>query len=290
MSRARANATIRLGISTCPNDTFAFHGLLNGKIDSRGLQFDIQLFDIQQLNERLGEGSLDVAKASFFAALQLAKSMLVLPCGSAIGFGVGPLLLSARPTKLSELQHELAGRPAVVLCPGALTTATFLCQTMLPFAVETQQVPFSEIMPRLADRRADLGACIHEGRFVWREQGLHLVADLGEIWERRTESPLPLGGLLARSDLPDDVLQRVQDVVRDSIRYAHAHRAETAPTMRRYAQEFSDEVLFAHVDLYVNAWTLDLGSIGRKALATMRRVAVERGLLPSDGPALRIGE
>lgn len=279
---------VRLGISTCPNDTFAFHALLTGQVDPRGLRFDVQLLDIQQLNERLRAGQLDVAKASFFAALRLAESMVVLPSGSALGFGVGPVLLSVEPTNLEGLQARLGGRCASVLCPGATTTATFLTRTMLPFPVEMRQVGFSEIMPRLANREADLGACIHEGRFVWREKGLHLVADLGEIWERQTGGPLPLGGLLASDRLPTDVLQRVQQVVHDSICWARANRTATVSTMRRHAQEFSDEVLFAHVDLYVNDWTIDLGSIGRTALGTMRRVAVEREMIPAHWPELRI--
>ncbi len=288
MSPREKRSTLRLGISTCPNDTFAFHGLLNDKIDTRGLQFDIQLFDIQELNERLATGTLDVAKASFYAALQLAEWVTVLPSGSAIGFGVGPLLLSANATPFDDLPKALAGRRAVVLCPGATTTATFLCRTMLPFEVDLQHVPFSEIIPRLASGAADLGACIHEGRFVWREHSLHLVADLGELWERQTAHPLPLGGLLARSNLSGDILHRVQGVVQDSICYAQRNRGETVETMRRYAQEFDDDVLFAHVDLYVNEWTLDLGSIGRTALATMHQVAVSRGLLPANWPELKV--
>lgn len=280
--------TIRLGISTCPNDTFAFHGLLTGRVDRRGLTFDLQLLDIQQLNERLASGTLDVAKASFYAALQLGDLVVALPSGSAIGFGVGPLLLSWREISLGELKAESARRPIGIACPGATTTATFLCRSMLPFPAEMQQIPFSEIMPRLKSRAADLGACIHEGRFVWQEQGLFVVADLGALWEDATGQPLPLGGLFARADLPIEIARRVQEVIRDSIEYGRRHRGETIETMRRYAQEFDDDVLLAHVDLYVNDWTVDLGSVGRAALASMHDVAISRGLLPRNHSRLQV--
>jgi 1,4-dihydroxy-6-naphthoate synthase len=288
MNASAAQPVIRLGISTCPNDTFAFHGLLNGKTESHGLRFEISLLDIQELNERLAAGRLDVGKASFFAAMRLADSTVVLPCGAALGFGVGPVLLARRPTDLRGLQKTLSGKPATVLCPGETTTAAFLTQTLLPFPVRMVQVPFSQIMPRLVSGDADLGTCIHEGRFVFRELGLHLVADLGELWEQQTEVPLPLGGLLARRDLSEDVLERVQSAIAESLRYAHAHRSETLPTMRRYAQEMSDNVLFAHVDLYVNDWTSDLGLTGEQSLATMHQLAIDRGVLSPGSPRLRI--
>ncbi len=280
--------SIRLGISTCPNDTFAFHALLQGKISTCGLNFDIQLLDIQQLNERLAASHLDVAKASFYAGLGLTDSTVVLPCGAAIGFGVGPVLLSSRATDLASIAVRQNDSPLEIICPGASTTATFLCQTMLPFAVATRQVTFSEIIPLLAAGQAELGACIHEGRFVWREKGLHLIADLGEIWERQTSKPLPLGGLLAHSDIPESVLRQVSAIVRESIEYARANRSETVETMRRYAQEFDDKVLFAHVDLYVNDWTVDMGLQGREALSAMHEVAVRKGLIAGDVRSFRV--
>lgn len=262
-----SDRTIRLAISTCPNDTFAFHGLLNGKVDTRGLAFDIQLLDIEQLNEGLMNGEFDVAKASFHAALALADQTVVLPVGSALGFGVGPLLLAARegvrPVATTGGDDEPAN---LTLCPGKWTTAYLLFRLFYGAKCPVEHVVFSEIMPRLALQSAGFGVCIHEGRFTWQDQGLHCVEDLGARWEQETGAPLPLGGLLGRRSLGVEQLRRVSAVIRDSLEYGLTHRDQTETTMRRFAQEFSREVLFRHVDLYVNEWTRDLGVEGRRAL------------------------
>jgi len=278
--------TLRLGISTCPNDTFAFYGLLDRRVDLRGLEFEVELLDVQELNCRLFEDAFDVAKASFHAALLLSDRYGVLPSGSALGFGNGPLLLAAHegthPGEMMSVdsQSTKTERPPRVLCPGELTTATLLYKLFHPGEGEVEHAVFSEIMPALKRKEADFGVCIHEGRFTWREQGLALVEDLGAVWENATSAPLPLGGILARSALGDDVLDRVQHVIRDSLEYGLAHREETAATMRRHAQELSEEVMFAHVDLYVNRWTLNLGDEGRRALNVLSGRAVQAGIVP----------
>lgn len=281
-------ATIHLGISTCPNDTFTFHGLIENKVDRHGLDFHFEMLDVEELNRRLFAGQFDVAKASFHAALRLADQVGVLPSGSALGFGVGPLLLAARPgTHPRDLVRDTGSsddtpRAARVLCPGEMTTATLLFRLFHPGEGEVRQVVFSEIMPALESRRAEFGVCIHEGRFTWRERGLALVEDLGTVWEQQTATPLPLGGIVARHRLGSDTLRRVQAAIHDSLEYGLAHRAETVATMRRYAQELTEEIMFAHVDLYVNQWTRDLGDDGRRALATLAERAAEANILP-DG-------
>lgn len=263
---------LRIGISTCPNDTFAFHALLAGEVDLDGLPFAIELGDIEELNGRMRDGALDVAKVSFHAALHLADRVRVLGAGSALGYGVGPLLVAA------------AGRAEVadplVLCPGEGTTATLLHRLFHPEHGRVEHVVFSDIFPRLRAGRADRGVCIHEGRFTWREQGLELVEDLGETWERAAESPLPLGGLVASRALPLETCARVRDGVARSITWGLEHRERCLPTMRRYAQELSDEVLESHVDLYVNERTLELGDPGRQALERLAELAEARELIP----------
>ena len=149
--------------------------------------------------------------------------------------------------------------------PRALTTATLLYRLFYPDCGRLSQVVFSDIMPALVEGRAEFGVCIHEGRFTWEQQGLSLVEDLGTRWEQETGRPLPLGGILARLDLGVGTLARIHRAISDSIRYGLEHRQETLESMRRYAQEFSDDVLFAHVDLYVNEWTKDLGTTGADA-------------------------
>lgn len=269
--------TIRLGISTCPNDTFAFHGLLTRAVDWRRLEFTVELLDIEQLNTRMLRGEFDVCKVSFAAALGMARDVVVLPSGSALGFGVGPLLLAAeadtRPTSATQL----------TLCPGEQTTATLLFELFHPRTTRIEQTVFSGIMPRLAAGTADFGVCIHEGRFTWQEQGLSLVEDLGLRWERETGCPLPLGGIVASRRLPADTVARVQGVIRDSLERALAAPAAALPTMRAHAQEFDDDVLVRHVDLYVNHHTLDLGVVGKRALDELSARAAAVGLHRGGG-------
>ncbi len=274
--------TIKLGISTCPNDTFAFHGILSGTVDTRGLQFDVELLDIEELNRGLFSGKFDVAKTSFHAALKLAADTVVLRVGSALGFGVGPLLLAAKPDTLPTSQDQLT------LCPGLNTTASLLFELFYRNRTRVEQVAFSEIMPRLQQHRADFGVCIHEGRFTWQDQGLACVEDLGQRWEATTGLPLPLGGLVARRSLDDQVKLTVQSVIRDSIELALRQPQAALPTMRRYAQEFDDMVLMKHVDLYVNEWTRDLGDIGARALAELERRARSVGAIFESDASLQI--
>lgn len=263
---------IRLGISTCPNDTFAFHGLLTRAVDWQGLDFQIELLDVETLNERLLAGDFDVCKASFHAALLAADGVVVLPSGSALGFGVGPLLLAAQP----GMRPSHAGQ--LTLCPGRHTTAALLFDLFHPRSTRVEQVVFSEIMPRLQARTADFGVCIHEGRFTWQSQGLAVVEDLGTRWEAETGCPLPLGGIVASRRLPAATIAAVQRVIHDSLALALRDRDAALPTMRAHAQEFDDRVLMQHVDLYVNEWTVDLGPTGAKALDELSARAASLGL------------
>ena len=292
-----ANRPIRLAISTCPNDTFAFHAILNQKIDFGGLDFDVQLLDIQQLNDSLFAGQFDFAKASFHAAALLADRTVVLPSGSALGFGVGPLLLAAKentsPANWPSGSTSSSDAAAITLCPGQHTTANMLFQMFYSEAIQQQRsvvkhALFSEIMPALQTGSADFGVCIHEGRFTWKQQGLAKVADLGELWEQKTNQPLPLGGILARRDLRRETVAAVQQLVQKSIEYGLANRQETLATMRQYAQELDDDVLFGHVDLYVNKWTVDLGTEGASSLAELSRLAKECGLVAASSPDLQV--
>lgn len=281
-----------MAISTCPNDTFAFHGILDRKVDFLGLDFEIELLDIQQLNEGLFQDRFDVAKASFHAAAVLSDRTLVLPSGSALGFGVGPLLLSAKEGASPD--NALASPESTrTLCPGEFTTAAMLFQLFYGEAIALKKTRvahqlFSEIMPSLKEKTADFGVCIHEGRFTWAAEGLFLVEDLGTRWERETGVPLPLGGILARRELTHETLARIQQVIRSSIVYGLEHREETLPTMRKYAQEFNDKVLMAHVDLYVNDWTVDLGDEGRNALSVLTQKAIEQRIMSPSQVAIEV--
>lgn len=273
---------IHLAISTCPNDTFAFHALMTQDVDWRGLKFYFELLDIQQLNSRLFAGDFDIAKTSFHAALKLTESTVVLPSGSALGFQVGPLLLAAQADAVP------ANGSQVTLCPGEDTTAALLFQIFHSETTQVRHEVFSEIMPALQRREADFGVCIHEGRFTWEQAGLSLVEDLGTRWETETSCPLPLGGIVARRALPLDVIGKVQSAIHDSLQFALADRSAALPTMRKYAQEFDDNVLMQHVDLYVNDWTVDLGDVGQNALNELSRRATAVGVVTGADPSVEI--
>ncbi len=267
---------LRLGISPCPNDTFAFAAILEGKV--REPRFEITLADIEVLNEGLMRGEFDIAKASFHAAFLLEDSYEILPVGAAMGFGVGPLLLARDP--------DLAGRDPGpgdrVLCPGRWTTATLLYRLFVPEGPPPAFRIFSEIMPALSSGEAEYGVVIHEGRFTFEDRGLRLAVDLGARWEAETRCPLPLGGLLGRRSLGSARLERVTGAIRESLRIAREDPRSALPVMLRHAQELTPEVCRKHVDLYVNERTLDLGPEGRRALETLRAKVREAGLVPED--------
>jgi 1,4-dihydroxy-6-naphthoate synthase len=270
---------LHIGLSTCPNDTFAFHAILNRRIDLRGLEFQADLLDVQQLNDGLFAGRYDVSKASFHAALLLAGEYGVLPVGSALGFGVGPLLVAADP----------AARPAAgarVLCPGATTTATLLYGCLHPDGGRVTHTVFSEIGRRLHAGDADLGVLIHEGRLTYERDGLTLVEDLGATFERVADAPVPLGGIVARRALPDRVIADFTAVLRESIAYGWSHREEALETIQAFAQELDEAVIWPYVELYVNGHTVDLGDDGERALRVLERTGREGGVLPPGLPKL----
>jgi 1,4-dihydroxy-6-naphthoate synthase len=268
---------LRIGISPCPNDTFAFHAIMERRIDLRGLQFEFELHDVQALNDGLFAGRYDLAKASFYAALLLADRYGVLRSGAALGFGVGPLLVAAdagmRPSPLAR-----------VLCPGPTTTGTLLYRCLHPGQGTISHTVFSEIGPQIHSGSADLGVLIHEGRLTYERDGLVLVEDLGASFEELARAPIPLGGILARLDLPEGVAATVSSLIQESIAYAWQHRQDVLPTIREHAQEMGEDVIWPYVELYVTDHTVDLGQDGSRALATLEAVARRAGVL-DDVPA-----
>ncbi len=284
---------VRLAISPCPNDTFAFHGLLSGAVRvateaGEPIELALELHDIETLNRGLLEGRFDVAKASFAAALALGARATVLRAGSALGFGVGPLLLASR-----RRAGASAGRiapDARVLCPGEHTTAHLLYRLFHPGEGRVEHVLFSEILPALARGEAEYGVCIHEGRFTYERHGLERIEDLGATWESRTRSPLPLGGIVARDHVPAGTVRALDRAIVASLDHARAHPQAALVTMRAHARELDDAVLWKHVELYVNDWTRDLGPLGAQALEELARSARAAGLVATSVRALRVRE
>jgi 1,4-dihydroxy-6-naphthoate synthase len=272
---------LRVGISPCPNDTFAFHAILERRIDLRGLDIEIEFADVQQLNDGLVAGRYDLSKASFHQALLLTDRFGVIPAGSALGFGVGPLLVAAEP-------GHAPAPDARVLCPGPTTTATLLYHCIHPRQGVIEHAVFSDIGASLRVGDADLGVLIHEGRLTYQRDGLLLLEDLGTSFQDMADAPVPLGGILASLDLPIDAVRTFTAVLRESIAYGWANREDTLPTIRAHAQEMGEDVIWPYVELYVNDHTSDLGAEGERSLRTLERTGREAGVLGDDRAALQI--
>ncbi len=241
------------------------HGIMTGKVRCDGLEFDISLFDIQELNAGMLEQRFDFCKVSSVAAIRNSGHYELCSSGAALGYGVGPLLL--RRPGAGPLQSG-----SVVLCPGAATTAFTLLRHFYPDAASgVRHCLFSEIMPALERGDADYGVVIHEGRFTYKARGLELVADLGTLWEERFALPLPLGCFVAHTRVSEDVRRALSDLVRCSIEYGYAHREEVFQTMKQHAQELDADAIWSHVDLYVNQWSLSLGETGYAAFEELRK-------------------
>ncbi|MSR75747.1 MAG: hypothetical protein EXS14_09805, partial [Planctomycetes bacterium] len=229
-----------------------------------GLNLDIHFADVEALNEGLVRGDFPVAKASFAAAAAVASTHVTLPCGGAVGFGVGPVLLAPAEPDANQAKRQR------VLLPGENTTATLLWRTFhADIGAEELHVRFDRIMPMLQTGVADYGVCIHEGRFTWEQHGLTLLEDLGARYEVRFKQPLPLGGVFARADLGKDVHAALTRAIRASLQVAKNDPAAALVTQRLHAQELQDSVLQRHVECYVNQYTEKLDGAGLAALGTL---------------------
>jgi 1,4-dihydroxy-6-naphthoate synthase len=268
---------LSLAFSPCPNDCFMFDAIVNRRIDLEGLEFDVTLADIEALNHAAFAGEPDVSKLSFHAYAYCADAYVLLGAGSALGRNCGPLLISKRPIDRAEVARgELS-----IAIPGTYTTANFLCGLAFPAARNKTEVLFSDIEPALLEGRFDAGVIIHENRFTYESHGLRKIIDLGEFWESETGAPIPLGGIVVKRSLPDEVKRAVNRVMRRSVDYAFAHREASVPYVRAHAQEMSEQVMYQHIDLYVNEYSIDLGEDGRRAVQGLFDRAQRAGLIPA---------
>ncbi len=254
--------TLTLGFSPCPNDCFMFDAIVNKRIDLEGLEFTVRMDDVEALNRAAFAGAIDVTKLSYFAYAHCAENYVLLDAGSALGRGCGPILISKHAFTPAD---AASGRLRIAI-PGRYTTANFLLGVAFPDAKDKTELVFSEIEPALLDERFDAGLIIHENRFTYEGRGLKKIADLGEVWERQTGAPIPLGGIVVSRALSDDVKQAMNRVMRRSVEYAFAHRDAALPFVREHAQEMDEAVMYRHIDLYVNDYSIDLGEDGRRAV------------------------
>ena len=268
--------TLTLGFSPCPNDCFMFDAMVHRRIDLEGLDFDVRMADIEALNSAAFAGAVDITKLSFHAYAYCADDYVLLDAGSALGRNCGPLLISQRPIS----PEEVAAGDLRIAIPGKYTTANFLLSLAFPHASDKSECLFSDIEWGVLDGRFDAGLIIHENRFTYADRGLKKIIDLGEFWESETGAAIPLGGIVISRRLPADVRQRVNRVMRRSVEYAFANRDASLPFVRANAQAMSDEVMYKHIDLYVNEYSVDLGVDGRRAVEVLFERARNSGVIP----------
>jgi 1,4-dihydroxy-6-naphthoate synthase len=268
---------LSLAFSPCPNDCFMFDAMVHGRIDTEGLDFSVVLADIEALNHATFAGQPDVSKLSFHAYAYCNDRYVLLDAGSALGRNCGPLLISKRAIGREEVER---GGVSIAI-PGKYTTANFLCGLAFPAAQDKTEVLFSDIEPALLADRFDAGVIIHENRFTYQAKGLRKIVDLGEWWESETGAPIPLGGIVVKRSLPDDVKHVIDRVMRRSVEYAFANRDASLPYVREHAQEMSEEVMYQHIDLYVNEYSVELGVEGRRAVQVLFDRARDVGIVPA---------
>ena len=261
---------LSLGFSPCPNDTFIFDALIHHKIDTEGLDFDVFFDDVETLNKKALQGELDITKLSFHAFAHVSDKYVLLDAGSALGFGVGPLLIS----KTAYTPEEVKSKPSLsVGIPGPYTTANFLLTIAFPELQNKKELVFSAIEQSLLNQELDLGVIIHENRFTYAQKGLHKIMDLGDYWEQQTGMPIPLGGIMINRNIDLETQLIVNRLIRKSVEYAFEHPEASSDFVRHHAQELDESVRKQHIDLYVNKYSIDLGDLGKRAI----RVLFEKG-------------
>jgi 1,4-dihydroxy-6-naphthoate synthase len=286
---------LSLGFSPCPNDTFIFDAMIHQKIDTEGLSFEVVFDDVETLNQKAFRADLDITKLSFHAYAYLTENYVLLHAGSALGFGVGPLLicnnedyistdnlqnLSPHPIAIGSSDIRPLSSDLKIGIPGKYTTANFLLSTAFPEAKNKIEMKFFEIESALLNNQIDLGVIIHENRFTYQDKGLKKIIDLGEYWEDLTKGPIPLGGIMIKRSLPEEIKQKVNRIIRRSVEYAFDHPDSGLDFIRSLSQEMSTEVIKKHIDLYVNKFSIDLGEVGRKAVETFFKHAHKVGIIP----------
>lgn len=275
---------LSLGFSPCPNDTFIFDALAHGRIDLEGLEFEVILADVEELNQRAFRADLDITKLSYHAFAYLLPHYALLEAGSALGNNCGPLLIGKRSFSTDEVNE------ANIVIPGKYTTANFLLSLAYPEAKNKKEMLFSDIENAVLSGAADLGLIIHENRFTYQDKGLVKIRDLGEYWEESTGMPIPLGGIVVKRSLPLEVQQKVNRVLRRSVEYAFAYPKESLPYIRAHAQEMEEEVMYQHIGLYVNEYSRALGEKGKAAVRRLFKQAREKQVAPTFTESIFAGE
>ncbi|MEO5569605.1 MAG: 1,4-dihydroxy-6-naphthoate synthase [Bacteroidia bacterium] len=281
------NQKITLGFSPCPNDTFMFCALVNRLIDCEDLFFEPVIEDVETLNQKALRGDLDVTKLSLGVYAQVSANYLILNSGSALGKNCGPLLISKKdfsPLSFGESLSRFIGRSGVrslkIAIPGKYTTANLLLSIFFPEAINKTEMVFSEIENVVLNETVDAGLIIHENRFTYQQKGLKKILDMGELWEEKTKTPLPLGCIAVNRNIDSTLQNKIDSLIYKSILFAFENPEEVMDYVRVHSQEMNDKVMQQHIELYVNEFSLTLGTEGKKAIELLLKKGNEAGLLP----------
>ena len=269
------NQKITLGFSPCPNDTFIFDAMVHYKIDTEGLEFEVFMGDVEELNHKAFRSELDITKLSYHAFAHLISDYQLLNSGSALGQNCGPLLIS----KCSQLNDE--NSEIQVAIPGKYTTANFLFSLAYPEITNKVELIFSDIEQAVIDGKVDAGLIIHENRFTYQDKGLIKIKDLGEFWEEVYNAPIPLGGIVVKRSIESDLQQKIDRVLKRSVQFAFENPESSSDYVSQNAQAMNSEVAKQHIKLYVNEYSVDLGKTGREAVEILVNKAVDLKIIPS---------
>lgn len=253
---------LTIGFSPCPNDTFIFDALVNGKIDTEGITFEPVLQDVETLNKNAIEGCYDISKISYGVYPLVYEQYIILNSGSALGRGVGPLLIANKKMEAATVSENL------IAIPGAHTTAHFLFSNAFPEALQKVFLSYHEIEDFVIEGKG-LGVIIHENRFTYEQKGLYKIIDLGEHWEKKTNQPIPLGGIVIKRTISQEIQMKVDRLIRSSIEYAYKNSGGLNDYIRSNAQEMEDATMKKHIALYVNDYSINLGANGRASVERM---------------------
>jgi 1,4-dihydroxy-6-naphthoate synthase len=265
---------LTIGFSPCPNDTFIFEALINGRVDTEGIEYDWFLADVEELNNNAFEGSVDITKISYHAYAWVAGKYLLLDSGGALGRGNGPLLISKRKIYPDEINDVR------IAIPGKYTTANLLLSIAWPEARDKHEYLFSSIPEVILSGEADAGLIIHETRFTYKSMGLQKIADLGEYWEKSSGMPIPLGAIVANRRIPEEIAIKVNNGIKRSIEYATADPMPASAFIKKHAQELDESVIREHINLYVNKYSRSLGQEGKEAVKMLYSVAASKKIIP----------
>jgi 1,4-dihydroxy-6-naphthoate synthase len=258
-----------LGFSPCPNDTFIFDALVNKKIDTGDFHFDVRLEDVETLNELAKKQALDFTKISYGVLPLVAENYKVMNSGSALGKGVGPLLISKNPVNFNDVENY------TIAIPGENTTAHLLFSLAFPNAKKKVFKRYDEIEKSVLESENVLGVIIHENRFTYMERGLYKIVDLGNFWEEKTALPIPLGGIVGRRKIDENILMKVDALIKESMEYAFENYPLITDYVKQHSQEMEPEVMKKHINLYVNKFSINLGKDGRNAIQKFMKIYID---------------